>query len=196
LLFFFQCQIKKLQGKVEILNTQNQDLKEQNTDLMGKIRSSDETERSNLSSILELRDQLSKRLSQITALENDIQSKNKVIKELSSRAASNEMSKKSNFENERLELAEESATLSMQLTAAKKKNEKIPRLEKQIMSAKSVEKKHKEAMKELKKIQKENDSLIAETKNLQLECSKNKNNLKEMSRSLLTYQQGQKRSLT
>ena len=44
------------------------------------------------------------------------------------------------------------------------------------MSAKSVEKKHKEAMKELKKIQKENDSLIAETKNLQLECSKNKNN--------------------
>ena len=188
----FEKQIKKLQGKVEILNTQNQDLKEQNTDLMGKIRSSDETERSNLSSILELRDQLSKRLSQITALENDIQSKNKVIKELSSRAASNEMSKKSNFENERLELAEEIATLSMQLNTAKKKNEKIPRLEKQIMSAKSVEKKHKEAMKELKKIQKENDSLIAETKNLQLECSKNKNNFKEMSRSLLTYKKGKK----
>ena len=52
-------QIKKLEGKVEILKTQNNELQERE-ELNGKLHASDESTRTNLGTILDLRDQLGK----------------------------------------------------------------------------------------------------------------------------------------
>ena len=107
-------QIKKLESKVEILKTQNKELQERNEDLNGKLHASDESSRTNLGTILDLRDQLGKSLTQIAKLEQQLQSKNKLINESKDSQASTEK-KKDAFEKERMKLAEQIATLTMEL---------------------------------------------------------------------------------
>ena len=87
-------QIKKLEGKVEILKTQNKELQERNEELNGKLHASDESTRTNLGTILDLRDQLGKSLTQIAKLEQQLQSKNKLLGESKDSQASTEKKKK------------------------------------------------------------------------------------------------------
>ena len=180
-------QIKKLESKVEILKTQNKELQERNEDLNGKLHASDESSRTNLGTILDLRDQLGKSLTQIAKLEQQLQSKNKLINESKDSQALTEKKEKDAFEKERMKLAEQIATLTMELDVAKKNTQKVRSIEAKLKLSKSFEKKCKELSTTLNRIQVEKRNALLENNRLKVELTTKTNSARDMTKTITNY---------
>ena len=180
-------QIKKLEGRVEILKTQKNELQERNEELTGKLKASDESARNNLDTILDLRDQLGKSLTQITKLERQLQSKNKLIDVSKDSQASNKKKEKEAFEDERMKLAEQIATLTMELDVAKKDSQRVRSLEAKLKLSKSFEKKYKELSTTLNQARVEKRTMLLENNRLKVELTTKNNGARDMTKAITNY---------